>query len=76
MHGALYLHYTQLLGPDRQQVRLDYWPVVILIPLNRTRNLTVVMERHTTFNEKLSLDSNVPRWQKETRYVNIPTTYR
>jgi len=59
-HGALYLHYTLLLGPDGQPVRLDYWPVVILIPLNHTRNLTIVMERHTTFNEKLSLDSNVP----------------
>jgi len=42
MHGALYLHYTLLLGPDRQQVRVDYWPVVILIPLNHTRNLNVV----------------------------------
>jgi len=41
MHGALYLHYTLLLGPERQQVRLDYWKMVILIPSNHTTNLTV-----------------------------------
>jgi len=34
------------------------------------------MERHTTFNEKLSLISNVPRWQKQTRNVIIHTISR